>query len=136
MLDELKHMAARRLSKRPRRERVELQAQLDQWNGLAAAWAVQCSAHPRRAVKRELWAADLRRSAEWALMDETVEIKESRRLVGVLARELRRFERLRFDPVEIHGFTPQDIAFPATMEALAKEFDAREYAAMMQSFAE
>jgi hypothetical protein len=29
----------------------------------------------------------------------------------------------------------ENIAFPMTMEALAEQFDAREYAAMMRSFA-
>jgi hypothetical protein len=36
----------------------------------------------------------------------------------------------------VEGFVAQDLAFPATLEAMVDDFDRREYAAMMRSFAE
>jgi hypothetical protein len=132
MFDELRDMAARRLAKRPKHERVEFQAQLDRWNALAAAWTIQCRLRPMKAVKRQFRLADLRRRAEWAFMDQTV--KDVRLLANALERMLRQVERTQLDPgagdCGLVLLTP----FPAMMEALAEDFDRREYAAMMRAF--
>jgi hypothetical protein len=67
MFDELKHLAAHHLAKRPRGERVDLQTALDQWNADAAAWTKLSCQRPLKALKRQFTGPDLRRSMEWAL---------------------------------------------------------------------
>ena len=133
MLDELRDMAVRRLARRSKRDRIELQEQLDRWNALAAAWAVQCRLRPTKAVRRQFRLADLHHRAEWAFMDQT--IKDVRPLTDALERLLRQVERTQLDPGEGDCGLVLLTPFPATMEAFAEDFDRREYAAMMQAFA-
>jgi hypothetical protein len=128
MFDELRRMAARQLARRPSRQRAELQAELDRWNAVAAKWPVQCRLRLGRAAQYQFRIANLRRSMEWALMDETA--REARPYVDALNRALRRLDRMKPGEGLGGGIEVMDFSLPETLEAVAKDFDAREYAAL------
>jgi hypothetical protein len=79
-------------------------------------------------MKKQQKVIDLRRRMEWALING--ETGAARHLMSTFKQVLFYFTFAPTEPGEVSGFSPPDIAFPKTIEAMAEEFDAREYAVL------
>jgi hypothetical protein len=128
------HMAAELLARLPTHRRTAIQAQLDKWNRLAASWVMERNRHSDWVIQHLNRIVHLRQSMEWALANG--DVGDARRCVRsferVLKRDLSRPLKVTDDVWQHAG--NGNVAFPATIEAMVAEFDAREYATMMRAF--